>query len=232
MTDSKNFEVTVQNRLASIFTLMMSTGSIGSIVVGWIMDQAGLEICTLLTLLLGQAQVWILVLAGRFPSLMIISFALYVSFRQFLYPVYMASITSKLGFKYFGLLNGIGFALSGVVQGFMSSLVAATKASCEPGTGVNAIVNADGLDQLTIASSNCHQDHWTWLHVCEIVVLMAMLLIPYFDRRERQLTEIREKQFLERKRLFESSSSSISASTSSKYGAMLESVREEEEHLV
>jgi hypothetical protein len=56
---------------------------------------------------LGMAYLLVLSSAGSSLSWMIACFMIYVLLRQFLFPVFIASLTANLGFKYFGLLSGI-----------------------------------------------------------------------------------------------------------------------------
>jgi hypothetical protein len=116
--------------MARIFTLTASMGIIASLLVGWLIDKIGFELCTAITLILGQLQMLLLVLFGKYQILLVISFGVYTVFRQLLYPVFIASLTSRLGFKYFGVLLGIGFTLASITNSFLAALAEAVQCDC------------------------------------------------------------------------------------------------------
>ena len=153
-----------------------------SIIVGWLMDRLGLGVCTALTLVLGLGQR--LVIWWRPVSVYWLtgSFVVYVFFRQFLFPVYIASLTAGVGFKYFGLLNGLGFCTTGVAQLFMANLVLAVQGDCHMGT---------------VAQSSCDTGEWMRLHAVESVILVLLLWVPWKDRIESQQRTLAIREFLE-----------------------------------
>jgi hypothetical protein len=73
------------------------------------------------------------------------------------------------GFKYFGLLNGLAFALSGVSQVFMSALVAKVQGTCHT---------------VETADAPCSPGQWDALHAVELVLLAALMLAPRLTRCE------------------------------------------------
>ena len=173
LADQQVFSVETQHDLSRSFTFVMSGGLLGSILVGWWMDRVGLEACTIVTLMLGQASLVLRILSRTSP-VMVVGFVVYTLFRQFLFPVFIACLTARLGFKYFGILSGIGFALSGTVQVFMASLVHRLAGNCH-------------LQQPTAegtAPTSCHHGTWTQFHVFQIVLLGVLILIPIVDQRE------------------------------------------------
>ena len=156
-------------------------GIVGSVLVGWLIDKIGLEICTALTLMLGQLQMVLLLLFGKRHSMLLTSYWVYTVFRQFLYPVFIASLTSNLGFKYFGVLLGIGFAVGGCVQLLMTTLVEWAQGSCH------------------LSESNdedCNHGHWELLHVMQVIILGALLIVPVQDYRAKVLQDSNTKQIL------------------------------------
>ena len=176
LADFQDFSLPEQRQLARIFTLFMSAGVFASVLVGSIMDHAGLELATSLTLLLGILHIVVLSLLGDRFMWMIFGFFLYVMFRQFLFPLFIASLMHHLGYKFFGLLSGTGFFLSGISQIFMASLANAIQGDCHDliylkqyGTG-----------------EDCDGGMWAQLHMREIAVLVLLFLVPMLDRRERR----------------------------------------------
>ena len=164
----------------------MSLGVLASFVVGWLMDQVGLEVCTAVTLLLGQAQEIVLVWLADQRSFLVTSFVCYTLFRSFLFPVFIASLTTHLGYKYFGLLNGIGFALSGVAQAFMGHLVRAVQGDCHFQINVADVALAPP----------CDHGNWISLHVIELIILTALLAAPLLDYVEGRIRKHRLREAL------------------------------------
>jgi hypothetical protein len=91
-------------------------------------------------------------------------YIIYTMFRQFLFPVYIACLSARLGFKYFGILNGLGFAVSGVAQLFIAYVVRAVQGTCHTDIG-----------------SDCTHGRWTQLHIVQVCILSLLLVIPLLD---------------------------------------------------
>jgi len=183
LKDRANFSTQVQHDLARWFTVLMGFGIFGSLLVGWLIDRVGLEICTSMTLVLGQLQTVLVVFGSTSESLMILSFTVYTVFRAFLYPVFISSLTTRLGFKYFGILLGIGFALSGVTQLLFPLLISLLKGNCHVQRNDDAI------------SNDCDHGRWPMSEVLQFLVLGMMHIIPFLDHqdtiaRERSIKEI------------------------------------------
>jgi MFS family permease len=210
MADSRNFSYESQRDLARIFTLIMAAGVLASLVVGVLMDRIGLDACTALTLLLGQGQILILVFVPDHRRWMIFGFVVYVFFRQFLFPVYIANLTAHLGFKYFGLLNGLGFAASGIAQVFMASLVQVVQGDC------NMVSTDPGEDTQTV---DCEIGRWMDLHVVEFVVMGLLLLAPWIESREKLRRQERIQELLR-----------IASQTSMSYGSVSPSPSNLDDH--
>jgi MFS family permease len=210
MADSRNFSYESQRDLARIFTLIMAAGVLASLVVGVLMDRIGLDACTALTLLLGQGQILILVFVPDHRRWMIFGFVVYVFFRQFLFPVYIANLTAHLGFKYFGLLNGLGFAASGIAQVFMASLVQVVQGDC------NMVSTDPGEDTQTV---DCEIGRWMDLHVVEFVLMGLLLLAPWIESREKLRRQERIQELLR-----------IASQTSMSYGSVSPSPSNLDDH--
>jgi len=185
MADARNFSDKEQHDLAVIFTFIMSAGIFASLIVGWLMDRIGIDACTALTLFLGLVQILVLIFVPDKRGWMIFGFVVYVHFRQFLFPVYIASLTSRLGFKYFGLLNGLGFAVSGIAQAFMSSLVTAVQGDC------HLVPNDE-----THRDIECDLGRWAQLHLVQFVVMCGLMFAPFLEHVEEARRKQRAKQLL------------------------------------
>jgi len=169
------------------FTFILSGGCVASFAIGLIMDHAGVEAATCATLLLGMSHELILIFLSTSKWWMNVGFIFYICFRQFMFPVSIALITSRLGFKFFGLLNGIAFLLSGVAQLFMVPLVNEVKGTCH---------NYNSQDQALIIDA-CDHGNWIELHVVEFIVFAVLLLVPFFDNREKRAHQKRVKEMAE-----------------------------------
>lgn len=163
----------------------MSMGILGSILVGWLIDKLGLPFCTAMTLLFGQLQMVLLVVGGTSEGVLVASFWVYTLFRQFLYPVFIASLTSRLGFKYFGVLLGIGFALAGMAQLLLAALDEAVQGDCHD----HVVLSREEETSSSVVDEECEHGHWTMLHVAQFVILGALLIIPVQDHRDKVIRE-------------------------------------------
>ena len=182
LEDLNQFTSSQQRTLAQLFTWFMSLGMPYAVFVGWLMDRVGLEVCTLVTLFLGQLSA-LLMMVASFDSLsesnayiiLLVGYAIYSLFRQFLYPVFLAYITARLGFKYFGLLSGIGFALSGAAQWFLADLVAFVHHGFAGGG-----------------------TWWIDFHIFQIALLGVLMIIPIADHRDVQRRDHQMKDALDK----------------------------------
>jgi MFS family permease len=173
-----------------------SFGILGSIFIGWLMDRTGLETCTALTLVMGSSQSLILTLFSDKSYMMILGFVMYSFFRQFLFPVFVASLSAKMGFKYYGILSGIGFALSGLSQLYIATVVEAIEGSCH-----ECILDDE---------EPCTQGSWKVLHMIQCIVLLLLLGIPAYDRwwnvqsepRLRKRVDLTNQQHAESSQLY------------------------------
>jgi hypothetical protein len=77
---------------------------------------------------------------------------------------------SCAGFKYFGLLNGLAFAVSGVSQVFMSALVSTVQGTCH------------NIVATPASSTSCSPGQWNSLHVAELLLLAVLMLAPRVTR--------------------------------------------------
>jgi hypothetical protein len=153
-----------------------------SVVSGWLIDRIGLEICTGLTLVMGQLQMLFICFFSDNRSLVVASFWIYTFFRQFLYPVFISSLTSHLGFKYFGILLGVGFFAGGLAQLFLATLVEAAQGDCR--------------EQQHGVQGDCDHGFWKQLHFIQFALLGVLMIVPIQDRRDRLEQERRMKTVL------------------------------------
>lgn len=191
LADIQIYSAETQHELARSFTVIMATGAFVSIPIGWLIDQIGVEFCSAITLIIGQLQMLFLLFGQDNVVLFKTSFWMYTLFRQFLYPVYISSLTSRLGFKYFGVLLGIGFGVGGFAQLFLYPLDALVKGGC----------SLQDEDEITLQGGVCTNGGWKKLHVIQVLILLVLLVIPLLDYREKRQREERIKDVLSSQRL-------------------------------
>lgn len=162
----------------------MATGAFVSIPIGWLIDELGVEVCTFVTLIMGQLQMLLLIYGQGDTFYVTISYWIYTLFRQFLYPVYISSLTSRLGFKYFGVLLGIGFGLGGIAQLFLYPLDALVQGDCR-------LRDPNEMD-----GEECNRGSWTDLHLIQALILLVLWVVPLLDYQEKKLREQKIKDIL------------------------------------
>ncbi|KAL3915425.1 MAG: hypothetical protein SGILL_005663 [Bacillariaceae sp.] len=199
LADLDQYTSEVQHQLTRTFTLFMSAGSLVSPVVGILIDSYGVEICTFLLLIFGQMQMLIVLFFDQHKSLMIVSFGFYTLFRSFLYPVFIASLTSRLGFKYFGMLLGMGFAIAGLWQLLMGPLNDFIAGDCH----LKESPDPTGED-------DCFEGLWVSLHLLQLSVLLGLMVMPYLDHTSERAHEVAVEEFKRRTHI--SSHDSLSGS--------------------
>ena len=156
------------------------------------MDRLGLEVCTAITLLFGFLQRTLLVTVGRHSrTWLIVSMIFYNAFRQLLFPVFIGSLTSRLGFKYFGLLNGISFALSGLTMPLMTPMIRAVSGDCH-----QLVVNETNSSNHDAQAVDCSSGRWTGLHLAEMMVLASLVVLPVLEYRDQKRWRARMRAWM------------------------------------
>lgn len=180
LADFNQYPYHLQHELAQTFTTLMSAGCLVSSMAGFLIDRIGVEICVVICLVFGQVRIMLVLIFGQDHAMLVASFVLYTCFRSFLYPVFIALLTSRLGFKYFGVLLGLGFAISGLFQLCMASLSGVVQGDCHLATEAEM--------------HDCSHGQWAYLHIVEFIVLLFLLAVPFMDYWAKM---IREKQVAE-----------------------------------
>jgi MFS family permease len=150
---------------------------------GYLLDSVGFIPTAFITISLGVLEMLLLLVAGDSEAIMIASFVCYAVFRAFLFPYFFASLSRKIGFRFFGMLTGIGFSLSGFSQLAIAPVATLFEGTCH---------EEDGLD-----TNSCDHGSWSLAHWAEIATLCLLLMIPIFD----WLTESKKKKEKESKLL-------------------------------
>lgn len=165
LADLNTFPPNIQHSMARSFTLISSIGILASFLIGWLMDRIGLESCTILTLVMGQLHMIIIIFCSGMQIPMIVGFFVYTLFRNFLYAVFIACLSGRLGFKYFGMINGLGFAASGMTQLYITPLVRAVEGTCH----------------MESSTEGCSHGYWKELHIAQFCLLLALTAVPLLD---------------------------------------------------
>lgn len=152
-------------------TLFM-TGGVASIpLIGWLMDKYGFPITMLVTIFFGI--VWAILLGTSKANLLYPSFLFYALFRTFLYTFIFSYLADKLGFKYYGVLAGVLFFLSGIVGLLQYPLALWAAGTC--------------ISPVPAPGQYCSHGQWSWLNHVMTVMLVGLLYFPYQDYRERNV---------------------------------------------
>jgi hypothetical protein len=151
------------------------------------MDKNGFPITMLVTIFFGV--VWAILLSTGDSQLLVVSFVFYALFRTFLYTFIFSYLADKLGFKYFGILVGIMFFVSGIFGLLQYPLSVWAGGTC---------ITAKASDQAT-----CSHGQWALLNHLTVFMLMGLLYFPYQDYVERQqiMRHISSKSIMSREML-------------------------------
>jgi hypothetical protein len=165
--DQQLFPVAVQHELARLLSFIDAAAIVCAPFSGYMLDSVGFVPTAFFAIAMGVVQNVCLLVAGSNKNIMIASFVAYSIFRAFLFPYYFASLSKKLGFRYFGMLCGVSFSTSGLAQFAIAPLATMWEGTCH---------NFDGN-----RTTNCDRGNWEQVHVLMLMVLVALVTIPVFD---------------------------------------------------
>jgi len=136
---------------------------------GYLLESVGFSPTALITIALGVIQQFCLLIAGSHSLIMIFSFATYAVYRAFLFPYFFASLSRRMGFRFFGLLSGVSFCISGFTQFLVAPIALWVEGDCH---------------EFEIGSPeavSCSEGSWVLAHCSQIIILILLMLIPFFD---------------------------------------------------
>ncbi|CAB9513172.1 Major Facilitator Superfamily [Seminavis robusta] len=142
---------------------------------GYLLDSVGFAPTAIITIALGVTQQVCLLIAGGNFVIMIFSFGTYAIYRAFLFPYFFATLSRKMGFRYFGFLSGISFCVSGLTQFTVAPVALVVEGDCHQ---IEGYVHIEG--------GVCEEGSWTAIHLVQIAFLLLLLLVPFFDIRSEQ----------------------------------------------
>jgi MFS family permease len=111
--DSYSMKEDERSAYGGMFTFIMGMSVLVIPIAGAIMDAAGLPLTSAITILFGA--VWVALLLARMEDAILASFVFYAIFRTFLFTFFFAQLADVMGFKFFGMLAGIIFAIGGLL---------------------------------------------------------------------------------------------------------------------
>lgn len=138
---------------------------------GYLLESVGFAPTAIITISLGITQQLCLLFAGTNGAVMIFSFATYAVYRAFLFPYFFASLSRRMGFRFFGFLSGISFCTSGITQFSVAPIALIVEGDCHE------------YEMGTDGASSCEEGRWMLAHWIQVGILILLMLIPYFDNR-------------------------------------------------
>lgn len=168
LADEGYLSVDEQHKHARTFTLVTLFGVTGIPVAGHLMDVHGFVVTSLVTVTLGV--LWSIgTLLQQEPALLFAFFA-YTFFRTFTFNFYFAFVANKLGVRYFGILAGLSFFVSGLLSFLQQPLLLWGHLPC--------VEDPD----------NCNGGNWTainWLQLVSLASLFAIPTLLHLDNRRK-----------------------------------------------
>lgn len=200
--DQGKFDAEMQHTLTRWLSFLDAGAIIAAPLSGYMLDSVGFAPTAVVTIALGILQQVALLVAGSNSYIMIGSFAAYAIYRAFLFPYFFASLSRRMGFRYFGFLSGISFCASGFTQFGVASVALLIEGDCHKIEDYTT-----GLDM------DCSEGIWGSVHCLQIAILALLFLVPFLDV---QLLIRQPKEVLYPKE----ESTSMLPSSSSEYGSI------------
>lgn len=165
--DQQLFDLGKQHDLARLLSFIDAGAIVCAPLSGFLLDSVGFMPTAIITIALGVYQMFFLLIAGSREGIMVASFVAYAVFRAFLFPYFFASLSKKIGFRYFGVLSGLSFSISGLSQLAIAPLASQIEGDCHE------------FDDIGV--EGCSEGDWRMIHVIQIVCLLLLFSIPLLD---------------------------------------------------
>lgn len=159
-----DFKAEHLNTLTTEFSVISALGVLGMPVCGWLLDKHGEAFTAVVTSCLGIGYC-VLFLNEMF----ITSFWFYSMFRSFLFCYFFANLPVVMGFKYFGILAGIAFAVSGVVQLSIKFVVEWGQGDCHEKS-----------------TEDCDQGRWGTVLLIQAIACALAAMLPVWEKLEQK----------------------------------------------
>ena len=134
------------------------------------LETVGFTQTAFFTITVGVLWIVTLMLAGASEFLMVASFVAYAIFRSFLFPYFFATLSRKMGFRFFGMLSGLAFCTSGLTQFAIAPIASIVEGDCHE------------YDDPTMAAG-CDSGSWKMVHFIQLANTLLLLIIPFFDMK-------------------------------------------------
>lgn len=167
--DQQIFDAETQHSLTRWLSFLDAGAIIAAPLSGYLLESVGFTPTAIITISLGVIQQLCLLFAGSNTFIMIVSFATYAVYRAFLFPYFFASLSRKMGFRFFGFLSGISFCVSGFTQFGVAPVALLVEGDCHD----FVIGDPSGV--------GCAEGSWVAMHWIQVGILLLLLLIPFFD---------------------------------------------------
>ena len=169
------------NSYSESLTLFMSSGVLAIPLIGWLMDVYGFPITMLVTVFFGIT--WGLLLGTESQELLLVSFFFFSLFRTFLYTFIFSYLADRLGFRFYGVLVGIMFLISGFVSLLQYWLLNFGDGGCS-----------------SSGNTVCPNNQWALLNRIMTLMFVSLLIFPYQDYTERRrIASAKSMQELQRR---------------------------------
>ncbi|CAJ1939125.1 unnamed protein product [Cylindrotheca closterium] len=198
--DQGIFDAEMQHTLTRWLSFLDAGAIIAAPLSGYMLDSVGFAPTAVVTIALGILQQVGLLVAGSSSHVMIGSFTAYAVYRAFLFPYFFASLSRRMGFRFFGFLSGISFCISGFTQFGVAPVALVIEGDCHKIE-----------DYTTGQDVNCSEGSWVTAHWLQIIILALLLLVPFLNVRLEQPKRIQNP---------EEESTSFLPSSSSEYGSI------------
>ena len=139
---------------------------------GFMLETVGFTQTAFFTIFIGTLWIVILIVAGASEVLMVSSFVAYAIFRSFLFPYFFASLSRKMGFRFFGMLSGLAFCASGLTQFAIAPIASFVEGDCH---------EYEVRDP--VAAEGCDGGNWKMVHLIQLANTLLLLIIPFLDTK-------------------------------------------------
>ena len=167
--------MTRQHELARLLSFIDAGAIVCAPLSGYLLDSVGFTHTAVITIGLGVCQMCLLLIAGSHEGTMVASFVAYAIFRAFLFPYFFASLSKKIGFRFFGVLSGMSFCISGFSQLAIAPLALRIEGDCH--------------EYDSISMMSCGEGSWNLIHAIQAANLVLLLIVPVLDTRAEKKKE-------------------------------------------
>ena len=159
------------------FTMIMTLGVFAIPLVGYMMDNRGFPVTSVVTVSFGLLWSLLLLYDSRYSLLP--SFMFYALFRTCLFTFLFAYLADTMGFRFFGVLAGLMFVLGGFVGLLQYPLAMWAAGTCHSANS-------------PLKRAHCSRGHWEEVNLSMACSMASLFWFSYRDwvRRRRQATSL------------------------------------------